>query len=105
MVQPLSVNLYEQIVPPQPPKITGKACVNTPGRKKYLYFLSPKIGRENKVFYLLFHMVGIKFYFLSPKMVMKIILVIFLVKKGYGLVSVRSQPYRTRPEAECDTAD
>ena len=25
-------------------------------------------------------------------------------KKGYGLVSARSQPYRTRPEAECDTA-
>ena len=30
----------------------------------------------------------------------KILLVILLVKKGYGLVSARSQPYRTRPEAE-----
>ena len=25
-------------------------------------------------------------------------------KKGYGLVSARSQPYRTRPEAKCDMA-
>ena len=30
--------------------------------------------------------------------------VILLVKKGYGLVSAFRQPYRTRPEAECDTA-
>ena len=30
--------------------------------------------------------------------------VTLFVKKGYGLVSVRSQPYRTRPEAECDMA-
>ena len=27
-----------------------------------------------------------------------------LVKKGYGLVSARSQPYRTQPPASCDTA-
>ena len=33
-----------------------------------------------------------------------IILVILLVKKGYGLVSARSQLYHTRPETECDTA-
>ena len=30
--------------------------------------------------------------------------VILLVKKGYGLVSAFSQPYRTRPPASCDTA-
>ena len=35
---------------------------------------------------------------------MYILLVILLVKKGYGLVSAWSQPYRTRPEAEFDTA-
>ena len=27
-----------------------------------------------------------------------------LLKKGYGLVSARSQPYCTRPEAKCDMA-
>ena len=29
--------------------------------------------------------------------------VILLVKKGYGLVSAFSEPYRTRPPASCDT--
>ena len=40
----------------------------------------------------------------SIRVKLMIILVILLVKKGYGLVSARSQPYRTRPEAVCDTA-
>ena len=40
--------------------------------------------------------------FLTNKLA--IILVILLVKKGYGLVSARSQLYHTRMEAQCDTA-